>query len=126
MTDGIILCVSTIGHSIFFINKLWLPSSMKKISSENHSENESIESIVIDNVSKLDRIEAKTFKKTKLEFMKIPVSVGFLGEECFSDCSLLSSITFECSSRLSRIEAKAFYRTGLIEIIIPASVEFLG
>jgi hypothetical protein len=67
---GLILSVSTIGHSIFLINRLRLPSSMTLISSESHSETESIQSIVIENVSKLEGIEAKAFEKTQLEFPK--------------------------------------------------------
>jgi hypothetical protein len=105
VAESLILRVSMIGHSLFFINRLWLLSPIKFISSQILSERESIQSVVIEDVSKLQRIEAKAFQTTNLEFVKIPVSVAFLGEKCFSHWSSLSSITFKSESMSSRIEA---------------------
>jgi hypothetical protein len=56
----------------------------KFISSECISQNASIKSFVIENVSKLERIETKAFNKTTVEFVRVPGSVAFLGQLCFS------------------------------------------
>jgi hypothetical protein len=53
------------------------------ISSKNVYENESIQSIVIQNVPKLERIESKAFTKSDIRFL---------------------AATFESGSRLPRIE----------------------
>jgi hypothetical protein len=60
--DGLLLCGSRIGHSHLFVNKLWLPSSSQLISSKSNSENELIESVVIENRSKLGGVEPKAFE----------------------------------------------------------------
>jgi hypothetical protein len=77
MADSLIRCVSMIDHSAFFLNKLWLPSSIKFISSESISEHQSFQSIAIETVLKLERIEAKSFEEANLELIKIPVSIAF-------------------------------------------------
>jgi hypothetical protein len=79
--DGLILWISTIGHSHFNINKLWLPSRIKFISSKSVSEKESLKSVVIENGSKLERIESEAFQKTGVKFVTIPDSVTFFGRE---------------------------------------------
>jgi hypothetical protein len=126
VTDGRIQCVSTMGGSHLFVNKLWLPSSITLFSWKNVYNNQNIKSVVIENKSKLGRIEGEGFKNTGLNFITIPVSVGFLGPNCFSCCGSLSSVTFGSGSRLSRIGREAFIGTGLIEIVIPSSVELIG
>jgi hypothetical protein len=77
-TDGRILCVSTIGHSHFIVNKLWLPSGTKLVSSKSIDGNNSVKSVVIENLSKLERIESKAFKKTRVRLITIPDSVESL------------------------------------------------
>jgi hypothetical protein len=124
--DGLIVCVSTTGHSHSIGTRLWLPSLITFIASESVSENESIPLVVIEHKSKLERIEWKVFQKTGLKFVTVPASVEVLGENCFSSCRSLSSVTFALGSRLSRIEWWAFRETGLVETIVPASVEVLG
>jgi hypothetical protein len=124
--EGRIQWVSTIGRSPFIVNILWLPSSIKLISSQSVSEKKSIRSVVIENQSNLEGIESKSFEKSGLTFITIPDSVLVLGEQCFSECKSLSSVTFESGSRLSRIEKWAFRETRLVDIVIPSSVEFLG
>jgi uncharacterized protein YuzB (UPF0349 family) len=120
--DGQIQCVSTVGPSDFIVNRLWFPSSIKLISSKAIYENESI---VIENLSKLERIESEAFRKTSLNFFSVPHSVKALDVKCFSHCESLSSVRFESGSILSRIEKLRFFKTGLIEIVIPSSVEIL-
>jgi hypothetical protein len=124
--DGLILWVSTIGHFHFIGNRLWLPSPIKFISSKSVSKKESIHSIVIENVPKLERVESKAFEHTGVQGITVPASAEVFDEECFPECRSLSSVTFESGSRLSRIEKQAFFETGLVEIILPASVEILG
>jgi hypothetical protein len=123
VTDGQILWVPMIGNSHFSVNKLWLRSPIKLISSQCIYENDFIKSGVIENLSKLEGIESEGFKKTSLRFLAVSASVQLLSANCFSECRSLSLITFESGSRLSRIERWAFFRTGLIAIIVPASVE---
>jgi hypothetical protein len=57
--DELIVSVSTIGHSDFIVNRLWLPSSIKLLSSESFYENgnEIIKSVVIEHQSRLAIIE---------------------------------------------------------------------
>jgi hypothetical protein len=92
--DGLILSVSSIGSSHFIVDRLWLPSGIKLICSRNVYKNESIKSIVIENVSKLEKINSEAFQKTALNFFTIPSSVEVLGEKCFSHCGSLSSVRF--------------------------------
>jgi hypothetical protein len=89
-------------------------------------ENESIKSVVIENMSKLEGIETEGFQKTGLQFVTVPGSVGVLGANCLDLCESLSSVAFELRWRLPRIEEKAFRATDLVEIILPASVEVLA
>jgi hypothetical protein len=124
--DGLIQCVSTIGHSDFLVNKLWLPSSIQLISSKNFSKTQSIKSIVIENQSTLKIIESEAFQQIALQYFTVPALVEVLCANCFSQCGSLSSVTFEFGSRLSRIEEAAFTQTGLLEIIVPSSVEVLS
>jgi hypothetical protein len=124
--DGAIVWISAIVPSQSFVGRVWLPSPIKIISSKGCSENKYIKSIVVENKSKLERIESEAFQRADLKFLAIPDSVTFLGERCFWECTSLSSVRFESESRLSRIEKWAFMETGLIEIILPSSVEFLG
>jgi hypothetical protein len=126
VVDGQIQWISPIGDSHLIVNKLWLPSSIKTISCESFSENQSLKSVVIENECKLEGIESETFQKTSLKFVTIPNSIGVLGEKCFSECGSLGSITFESGSGLSRIGNGAFQVTVLIEIILPSSVEVLS
>jgi hypothetical protein len=49
--------------SVLIANKLWLPSGIKIISSKSVSGNESIKSVAIGNMSKLERIEKEAFKE---------------------------------------------------------------
>jgi hypothetical protein len=111
--DGRIQWVSMIVPSHFIVNKLWLPSGIKLISLKSVSENESLKSVVIENMSKLEGIESEAFQRTILNFLAIPNSVGFLGSKCFCCRRSLSPNRFESESRLSRIEKGAFWGTGL-------------
>jgi hypothetical protein len=69
--------------------------SFKSLSLESFYENKYIQSIVVEDMSMLERIESEAFKKTGLNFMTVPDSVVFLGVECSCKCKSLSSITFE-------------------------------
>jgi hypothetical protein len=68
-----------IGPSHFCVNRLWLPSPIKIISSKCFYENESINSIVIENLSELEGIDSEAFQKLDLKFSAIPDSVEVLG-----------------------------------------------
>jgi hypothetical protein len=100
VVDGSIQSVSTIDPSHLFGNRLWLPSPIKFISSESISENESIQSVVIENMSELECIETKAFEKTNLQLIILPASVEVLDAECFSSCSSLSFVLFETGSKI--------------------------
>jgi hypothetical protein len=94
--DGLIQWISTILPSNFILDKLWVPSSIKLISSKSVYENEAISG-----------------------------EVAFLNRSRFSLCESLSSVIFESGSKLSLIDKWTFCETGLVEIIIPSSVEVL-
>jgi hypothetical protein len=97
--DGEIEWVSTISSSHLIVNKLWLPSRIKKISPKSISDHEMIKSVVIEKESKLEEIESEAI----LTLLPIPSSIVFLGGNCFSDCGSFSSVIFESESILSRI-----------------------
>jgi hypothetical protein len=126
VTNGIIQSVSTIGPSDFRASKLWLPSQIKIVSSKSVYQNKSFKSVVIENMSNMERIESKAFGKTDLQFLAVPVSVKALSEKCFSQCKSLSSVTFESGSALSHIAKSAFFLSNLFDIILPATVRVLG
>jgi hypothetical protein len=102
------LCVSTTSHFHFIIKRLWLPSSIKLISFKRIYENESIKSIVPENISKSKGFESETFKKTGLKFVAIPDSVGFWGVNGFSERKSVSLVP--CESEQAGAEKKSAAR----------------
>jgi hypothetical protein len=127
VVDGLIQYISTIDDfDLFGIIIIWIPSPIKVIPSNWANEDFSIESLVFEETSQLQRIEAHSFSRSNMRFLTIPSSVLFLDRACFSECRSLSSVTFESGSRLARIEECVFAGTGLVEIIIPASINVVG
>jgi hypothetical protein len=81
--DVLIICVSTVLHSHFSGSSLWI------------YRNEHIKSVVFENGSKLEQIEARAFSKTSLQFLNIPGSISFLDERYSATDRSLSSVRFE-------------------------------
>jgi hypothetical protein len=86
----------------------------------------SLESVVFESGSRLERIEESAFQRSGLKSIVIPSSVVFLGNSSFCDCESVESVIFENGSRLERIEESTLQRSGLRAIVIPSSVVVLG
>jgi hypothetical protein len=85
----------------------------------------SLESVIFEDGSRLERIEQLAFHKSGLDSIAIPSSVIVLGTEAFRGCKSLKSVIFENGSRLERIDESAFRESRLDSIVIPASVVFV-
>jgi hypothetical protein len=68
----------------------------------------SLESVIFDDGSKLQRIEEAAFHWSGLKSIVIPSSVEILCSFCFAKCSSLESIIFENDSKLIQIDKCAF------------------
>ena len=66
------------------------------------------------------------FSHTKLSEIRIPDSVGEVGDKGSARCRNPSIVTFGESSSLKRIGKNAFADSGLSEVHIPDCVEELG
>jgi hypothetical protein len=117
---------SGVGRRLFGgLKSVVIPSSVEVLCKSYVRECSSVESVMFEADSKLQRIEESAFLSSGLKLIIIPSSVEVLCKSCFSYCKSLSSITFESDSHLQRIEQSAFYSSGLKSIIIPLSVEVL-
>ena len=74
----------------------------------------------------VDRIRQDAFKgETKLQVVKMPDTITYIGENCFHGCSNLQEIYL--SNQLKRIYPYLFYGCGQLSTIeIPASVTVIG
>jgi hypothetical protein len=96
------------------------------------AEDETIEAVEFEAVSKLRRIEDMAFVKyRRLQSLCVPASVESIGSFCFShpllEASELSTLTFEGGSNLRRLEDSALFGCPhLTSLCIPASVESIG
>jgi hypothetical protein len=75
--DGIILSVSRIGHSHLFDDRLWLASPIKLIYSTNVYGNKLIKSIVIENKSQLEGIEAQAISDRRFNLSEFFTRLDF-------------------------------------------------
>jgi hypothetical protein len=105
---------------------LVIPFEINVLGQSSFAKYMSIESVLFESGSKLERIEAAAFAHSGLKSILIPSSVIILNNSSFADCSQLKSVLFESDSKLKRIEVSAFARTGLEQIVIPLSVTHLG
>jgi hypothetical protein len=86
----------------------------------------SLECVVFEAHSRIERILDLAFSRSGLVSVLVPASVVLLGKWCFSDCRALESVAFANGSRLECIEEYAFCKSGLKLIAIPSSVVVLG
>jgi hypothetical protein len=115
--DGQIQSVSTIVHSHFIVNRLWIPSSIKLNLSENvnSNENEKIQSDVIENQSKLAGIEMKASKRADLQC--IADHFPRLHLKTNRDCDELKS-----GHSLHLVSLKSFFLRWLNSWVMSASI----
>jgi hypothetical protein len=85
----------------------------------------SLESVICESGSRLERIEESAFSHSGLTSIVIPSSVVVVGKSCWSLCSSLESLIFESGSRLERIEESVFAWTRLRSMEIPPCVTFI-
>jgi hypothetical protein len=102
-----------------------IPSSVTVLGRENFCWCESLEYVVFESGSRLERIEERAFFRSGLRSIVIPLSVVVLGKGSFDSCYSLESVIFESGSRLERIEESAFEYSGLHSIDIPPGVMFI-
>jgi hypothetical protein len=103
-----------------------IPSSVFVLGKESFCGCESLESVIFESGSRLERIEESALCESGLKSILIPSSVIVLGKWSFRGCRSLASVTFESGSRLERIEERALCESGLKSILIPSSVTVLG
>jgi hypothetical protein len=117
---------SRVGRKLFGgLKSVVIPSFDEVLYKSFVQEYRSVEFVMCEAGSKLQRIEKSAFDSSGLKSIVIPSSVEVLCESCFSNCKSLSSITFESDSHLQRIEKSAFSWSGLKSIVIPSSIEVL-
>jgi hypothetical protein len=103
-----------------------IPAACVVLGKDSFYRCKSLESILFENASRLERIDDRAFYQTGLKSIVIPSSVVVIGRESFFECYLLDSVVFENGSRLERIDARAFMTNGLRSLVIPSSVVSLG
>jgi hypothetical protein len=101
VVDGMIMYISVVGNPHCSTGRLWIPSPIGFIASECFYRIQQFQFLVFENVSMLERIEARPFSKTILRSVAISESVEVLSESCFLECELFSLLTIESGSKLS-------------------------
>lgn len=108
--------------SIRNIEKVIVPSYIKRISSSCFADCCSLESIEFSNDSKIESIGSRAFYRCPIRSFVIPSSVVDLGEGILSDCKRLKFVEFQSNSKLCSIRNNAFYNSVFKGIIVPSSV----
>ena len=108
--------------SIRNIEKVIVPSYIKRISSSCFADCCSLESIEFSNDSKIESIGSLAFYRCPIRSFVIPSSVVDLGEGILSDCKRLKFVEFQSNSKLCSIRKNAFYNSVFKGIIVPSSV----
>jgi hypothetical protein len=99
---------STIHRYFGSCRSIVIPSSVFVLGKESFRECKSLESVIFESGSRLDRIQEFAFSGSGLKSILIPSSVFVLGKGSFLGCSSLESVIFESGSRLDRIKECAF------------------
>jgi hypothetical protein len=108
------------------LKSITIPASITEIGDNCFKNCESLESVVFEPGSRLERIEKYAFWGNGLKSIVIPASITEIGDNCFKDCKSLESVVFEPGSRLERIGQYAFWGSRLNRIVIPTSVTEIG
>lgn len=108
--------------SIRNIEKVIVPSYVKRISSSCFADCCSLESIEFSDDSKIESIGSHAFYRCPIRNFVIPSSVVELGESILSDCKRLKFVEFQSNSKLCSIRNNAFYNSGFKGIIVPSSI----
>jgi hypothetical protein len=69
---------------------------------------QSLNEVLFESGSNLQRIETMAFVHSGLKTIRIPWTVGFIGESCFYECESLNEIRFKSGCKLERIEKDTF------------------
>jgi hypothetical protein len=120
--------LSTLANREFYrsiLSSIAIPSSVGVLRKESFKRCHSLEFVLFENGSRIERIEASAFRESGLRSIVIPSSVIVLGESSFVKCRSLDCVLFETGSRLDRIEAWVFYGSGLNSIVIPPRVTMI-
>ncbi|KAK8886999.1 hypothetical protein M9Y10_038034 [Tritrichomonas musculus] len=108
------------------IQKVAIPSFIRKIGQYAFDECKQIQSIKFSSDSKLKSIDNYAFFNSSLESISIPRKVANIGDFAFSFCNQLKSIEYCQNSKLSLIENYAFSDSSLEKIFIPSYVTRIG
>ena len=74
----------------------------------------------------LERVDEKSFYRSRVREVRIPASVESVGRGAFSECWALKVVKFAEGSRLRALEADAFRDCGLESVALPARLERVG
>jgi hypothetical protein len=94
------------------LKSIIIPSSVEILCKSCFASCESLESVLFENDSKLQRIGEAAFYTSGLKSIIIPSSVEILCKSCFASCKSLESIIFLNQSHLIRIEPGVFRGTS--------------
>jgi hypothetical protein len=84
-----------------------------------------VESVMFDDGSLLDRFSDSCFKRCDVHSIVIPRRVEILGNSCF-ERTRIDRLSFQAGSTLSVIGDECFAEARLPELLIPRSVEIMG
>jgi hypothetical protein len=107
------------------LKSIVVPASVEVIDTHAFSECESLESVVFQTGSVLQKIGEDAFQLSRLKNLVIPALVEVIAKITFFGCDSLESMTFESGSGLREIGESAFVASRLKSIGIPASVEVI-
>jgi hypothetical protein len=85
----------------------------------------SLESVIFESGSRLERIEGLAFAESGLLSIVIPSSIVAMGDGSFYGCKSLKSVSFESGTRLELIDESAFLGTLLFSVVSPQGVAFV-
>jgi hypothetical protein len=119
------VCGSILVRYVGVSRSVIIPSSVVVLGKSCFAWCKSLESVIFESGSRLERIESYAFASSGLKSIVIPSSVTVLGKSSFSWCESLDSVILENGSRLERIEEDAFSRTRLKSIVIPPEATFI-
>jgi hypothetical protein len=103
-----------------------IPASVVVVGKKSFRKCASLQCVMFDSGSRLERIEESAFRDSGLKSIAIPSCVRVLCKWSFCSCASLESVTFENGSRLERIEDFACDKSGVKSIAIPSPTVVLG
>ncbi|KAK8837448.1 hypothetical protein M9Y10_036445 [Tritrichomonas musculus] len=118
-------CLNSIIIAARNIQRITIPSFIKRISSYAFYNCSALESVTFEDNSKLESIDQFAFSNTRIKSITIPKNVIEIGGNSFAH-SFLENVTFSKDSKLKCINQNAFCFTQLKSVNIPPHVRHIG